>query len=73
MVVRNMANQVCEKLLNNTRTSKLLYLVNETPYSAFITIRKQFIKGYEESSIVTIAQNEVPSLEVLQIENNSIL
>ena len=68
-----MANQVCEKLLGNIRTSKLNYLVNETPYSAFITIRKRFIKGYADSSNVPFAQNEGSNLEALQIENNSLL
>ena len=35
------ANKVCEQLLNSVKTSNLNYLVNETPYSAFITIRNQ--------------------------------
>jgi hypothetical protein len=43
------------------RTSKLHYLVNETKYPAFMTIRKRFIKWYEDS----IAQKKGFDLEAL--------
>ena len=56
------ASHVCENLLNNVKSSNLNYLVNETPYSAYITIRKMFIKNYiqvkdpVESNNATLAQ-----------------
>ena len=52
------ANKVCEQLLNSVKASNLNYLINETPYLAFITIRKRFAKGYEDISNVTVAQDE---------------
>ena len=40
---------VCGQILFSLKMSKLNYLVNETPYSAYITIRKKFIKNNDES------------------------
>ena len=61
---------VCEKLLNNVKASNLNYLLNETPYSAFITIRKRFTKDYHDLPNVTLAQNDGKSVEEYQKENN---
>ena len=33
------------------RMSKLDYLVNETPYSAYVTIRKKFVKSLDHEVI----------------------
>ena len=68
-----MAKQVCEKPLDNISTSKLYYLVNETTYSGFITIRKRITRGYDDSSNVTLAHDVDPNLEALQVENNFLL
>ena len=46
MVVNSSPYKVCENLINDVKASNLNYLVNETPYSAFITIRKRFTKEY---------------------------
>ena len=48
------AHKVCEQLLNYVKVSNLNYLVNETPYSAFITIRKIFSKDVEDLPYVTL-------------------
>ena len=50
------AHIVCENLLNKVKHSKLNYLVNETPYSVFITIRKKFTKEHQDLPNVTLAQ-----------------
>ena len=64
------ANKVCEQLLNSVKASNLNYLVNETPYLAFITIRKRFAKGYEDILNVTVAQDDSENIEDLKRKNN---
>ena len=54
--------QVCENLLNNVKSSNLNYIINETPYSSFITIRKSFTKDFRETSDVTIVDEDVSLL-----------
>ena len=39
------ANFVCKQILRVIKESELNYLINETPYSSFITIRKKFVKN----------------------------
>ena len=74
MVMNIRANQVCETLLTTIKASNLNYLVNETPYSAFITIRKRFTKDYNESSNVTLARELDVGVNSNRKENeNSIL
>ena len=38
------AHTVCEQMLSILKSSNLNYIVKETPYSAFVTIRKRFVK-----------------------------
>ena len=38
------ADFACGQIFYCLRNSQLNYIVNETPYSAYITIRKKFIK-----------------------------
>ena len=58
MVENVMANQVCEQILNYVKASNLNYLINETPYSSVITVRKRFTKDFKDSSDVTSVDNE---------------
>jgi hypothetical protein len=59
-------SQALSEILQSVTSSKLNYSVNLTPYSAYITIRKSFIKNftppgnYQEVSTVT---------EDLKVEN----
>ena len=69
MVSEFLANQVCEKLVKDIKNSHLNYLVNETPYSAYITIRKKFTKAHADLSNVTLVPNSDVSLESSQAEN----
>ena len=39
----------CGQILFSLKSSQLNYVVKETPYSAYITIRKKFLKSFEES------------------------
>ena len=69
------ANSVCNQLLKIVKDSNLNYLVNETPYSAYVTIRKTFVRYNSE---VTLAgkdlakENDAPQdkFEALIVENN---
>ena len=76
------ANSVCNQLLKIVKDSNLNYLVNETPYSAYVTIRKTFVRN---SSEVTLAgkdlnqenlakENDAPQdkFEALIVENNTL-
>ena len=40
------------------KSSKLNYLVEETPYSAFVTIRKRFVKDVKELPSVTLSPDD---------------
>ena len=64
----NDAQQSCDKVLALLRGSCLNYLIQETPYSAFITIRKSFCKEPKKFQNNTI--NEVIDEKFkLEIEN----
>ena len=63
----NRAHRVCEEYLTILRRSQLNYLVNETPYSAHISIRKKFLKDARDLSNVTFAIGG--NNENLNIEN----
>ena len=52
---------VSGKILYCLKTSKLNYVVKETPYSVYITIRKTFIK--EENVIENVSNDCIPPIE----------
>ena len=60
-------NTSCEILLNNLRKSNLTFVLQETPYSLYLTIRKKFIKKFAEPSLTenrkTEASNENETLK----------
>ena len=75
------ANYVCNQVLKIVKESNLNYLVNETPYSAYVTIRKRFVKHSAEVTLAdkdvnqeNLAQENAPQdkLEALVVENNSL-
>ena len=47
MVRENSTDFACGQILYSLKMSKLNYVVKETPYSAYVTIRKRFIKECE--------------------------
>ena len=59
------ANTVCNQVLKVLKESDLNYLVNETPFSAFVTIRKNFVRQREEQEVseVTPACDDDASLK----------
>ena len=75
MTGNSKANYVCNQVLRVIKESDLNYLVNETPYSAFITIRKKFIKNrevQEASGTVNCIDDLALSDVVLRQENISL-
>ena len=63
------AHVVCEQILSVLKTSNLNYLVKETPYSAFVTIRKRFVKEKHDISNVTLAPEDNLTDPNLKTEN----
>ena len=51
------ARHTCDMLIASLRESNLNFLVQETPFSAFITIRKTFCRGAYKS-----VKNPVPEV-----------
>ena len=47
MTVENSAEKVCGQILICLKMSKLNYMVKETPFSAYVTIRKKFLNSYQ--------------------------
>ena len=47
MTSENSANFACGQILFSLKSSQLNYVLKETPYSAYITIRKKFLKSIE--------------------------
>ena len=70
MAQNTRAHLVCEKLLNNVKASNLNYLLNETPYSAFITIRKRFTKDCQDLPNVTLAKEDEKTVDEYKKDNN---
>ena len=63
------AQIACEKLLTLVRGSDLNFLIQETPYSAFVTIRKSFCREPKNCSNNTF--DEVGD-EKLKVENDTL-
>ena len=64
------ANSACNQVLQIIKESNLNFLINETPYSAFVTIRKKFVKCSAEVTLETEVIHEKPARE--NISNNEL-
>ena len=53
MAGKNSPDFACGQILFSLKMSKLNYLVNETPYSVYITIRKKFMRDNSEQCVTT--------------------
>ena len=56
--------EACENILSKIRMSGLNFVVQETPYSAYVTIRKKFSRGFQDSSCQKI--------KALELRNHSL-
>ena len=53
----SLAEFACGQLLFSLKNSKLNYLVRETPYSAYITIRKTLLKSFDKKAFEAVTNN----------------
>ena len=54
MASKNSQDFACGQVLFSLKTSKLNYLVNETPYSVYITIRKKFMRDNRSVNLLLV-------------------
>ena len=69
-IIQVSANFACGQLLFNLRNSNLNYLVKETPYSAYITIRKRLVN--EAFEAVEAVQTIVTDINVKHVDKENI-
>ena len=67
----NPAHYTCSKLLDGIKSSQLDFLLQETPYSVFLTIRKKYIKNFKPASKDELFENE-SVIEDLKQENENL-
>ena len=65
------ASLMCNQVLRIVKDSNLNYLVNETPFSAYVTIRKKFVKNKEAEHSTAVDDFALSDL-VLRQENISL-
>ena len=63
------ARHTCDKLIASLRNSELNFLIQETPFSAFITIRKTFFRGSNKSGKNPVLETNDVKCEKLEHEN----
>ena len=63
------ANSVCNQVLQIIKESNLNFLINETPYSAFVTIRKKFVKCSAEDTLERDVIHVTPAREIISTDN----
>ena len=63
----SLAEFACGQLLFNLKNSKLNYLVRETPYSAYITIRKTLLKSFDKEAFKAVTNNT--SATIMNVKN----
>ena len=71
MVGEFSADFACGQIIFNLKSSKLNYLVKETPYSLYITVRKTFVKEATQNSVINskdVSENDI----ILRKENNEL-
>ena len=73
MACENSAEKACGTILFCLKMSKLNYMVKETPFSAYVTIRKKFVKSPEPNFETPPLERENTNLQrkkVLLIMHN---
>ena len=64
-------NHACGQLLFSLKMSKLNYLVKETQYFAYITIRKSFIKDNTENISIPVSEPIDKQVELLALKERN--
>ena len=67
MAIQPSANEACDKIIQEIRSSKLNFVISESPYSAQISLRKRFLKEYKSQqsfSKLSVSQDELAGLKL---------
>ena len=73
MVSEFSPHHACGQILFSLKNSKLNYVVRETPYSAYITIRKTFIKEVSETIVNVSEENKtLREINTLKDKNDTL-
>ena len=68
-----MASKACDAVMSAIKTSQLDFVIQETPYSSFVTIRKKFQKGFNPRvQVAEIKTAENHMLEEVHLENGKL-
>ena len=66
------AMATCENVLSVLKNSGLNFIIQETPFSAYLTIRKKFCKDFKNNNtVVEDIQNEQIKKQVTKLENEN--
>ena len=68
----NSALATCSNVLDTIKSSQLDFYLQETPYSAFITIRKKYVKNFQPSEQVYTSVASSTAIEILELENKKL-
>ena len=58
MAGENHEERACGQILFGLKMSNLNYMVKETPFSAYITIRKKFLKSYQPEFATPVTSDQ---------------
>ena len=64
------AHYTCSKLLEAIKCSQLDFLLQETPYSVFLTIRKKYVKNFKSANKDENLENERVTEDLKQENEN---
>ena len=72
-----MASKACDAVMLAVKTSQLAFVIQETPYSSFVTIRKKFQKGFnpkeKEAQLELTKEDSIMLQEKLEKAEKGIL
>ena len=63
------AVETCDRILALVKSSNLNFFLNETPYSAYLTIRKSFAQKYSDTAVNASSENETTTALNSQIDD----
>ena len=67
-----MALATCENVLSTVKKSGLNFIIQETPFSAYLTIRKTYYKDFQNPTVTEDNQNEQSDDKVKKLEKENI-
>ena len=62
---------ICENILSLLKKSGLNFVIQETPFSAYVTIRKTFCKDFENSEVTKDIDNEENKVQLVKLETEN--